>query len=211
MWSSRWWLENQETTVRPGTKGRAFRGATLLRRCRTAVPDGPAAFPRCRSALPCIAGALRRSLLTSAAFAAPCSVRRLPGPFPRRRRSGSHQPPDLWIDSDGYSSRSSPVSSSMSAESSHGSAEASSEVGVGDHRTGRSCVARLVSTAAHHGQGRVSRKGRIYLRQPAQPEDRPTAARDHTNVAARLAQPGWRVCWGVRSPAVCLAIHEGRL
>ena len=28
-------LENQETTFRPGTKGRAFRGATLIRRCRT--------------------------------------------------------------------------------------------------------------------------------------------------------------------------------
>ena len=53
---------------------------------------------RCRSALPCIAGALRRSLLTSAARAASCSVRRLPGPFPRRRRSGSHHPPDLWVD-----------------------------------------------------------------------------------------------------------------
>ena len=30
-----------ETTLRPGTKGRAFRGATLIRRCRTCVTDSP--------------------------------------------------------------------------------------------------------------------------------------------------------------------------
>ena len=64
---------------------------------------------RRRSALPCIAGALRRSLLASAARAAPRSVRRLPGPFAvvvvpartSRRVSGST--------CDGYSSRSQPV------------------------------------------------------------------------------------------------------
>ena len=88
-----------KTTFVSGTKGRAFRGATLVRRCRTLATDGPsrvstATDRRC----PFIAGALRRSLLTSAAYAASCSVRRLPGPFPRRRRSGSHQPPDLWVD-----------------------------------------------------------------------------------------------------------------
>jgi hypothetical protein len=33
-------LENQERPYRPGTKGRAFRGATLIRRCRTCVTDG---------------------------------------------------------------------------------------------------------------------------------------------------------------------------
>ena len=94
--------ENQERPFVSGTKGRAFRGATLIRRCRTCLTDGPAGLrlrDRRRSALPCIAGALRRSLLTSAARAASCSVRRLPGPFPRRRRSGSHRPPDLWVDS----------------------------------------------------------------------------------------------------------------
>ena len=140
---------------RPGTKGRAFRGATLIRRCRTSRDRRAGrGFRGDRSALPCIAGALRRSLLTSAAHAAPCSVRRLPGPFPRRRRSGSHQPPDLWIDSDGYSSRSSPVSSSMSAESRHAPVEASSRVGVG-------MPDRLVSKAAHHRQRRVAREGRI--------------------------------------------------
>ncbi len=35
-----------ETTLRPGTKGRAFRGATLIRRCRTCVTDGFAARGR---------------------------------------------------------------------------------------------------------------------------------------------------------------------
>src|SRR5262249_53347883 len=48
----------------PGTKGRAFRGATLIRRCRTCLTDRWRS--RRRSALPCIAGALRRSLLGDA-------------------------------------------------------------------------------------------------------------------------------------------------
>ena len=64
---------------------------------------------RRRSALPCIAGALRRSLLASAASAAPRSVRRLPGPFPivvvPARTSRRVSVPTC----DGYSSRSQPV------------------------------------------------------------------------------------------------------
>jgi hypothetical protein len=61
-------LENQERPIVSGTKGRAFRGATLIRRCRTLVTGGRGGRPRLadrpwRSALPCIAGALRRSLL----------------------------------------------------------------------------------------------------------------------------------------------------
>ena len=91
-------LGESRTTFVSGTKGRAFRGATLIRRCRTLVTDGSVACRRGhRSALPCIAGALRRSLLASAARAASRSVRRLPGPFPvvvvpartSRRVSGS--------------------------------------------------------------------------------------------------------------------------
>ena len=37
------WPRESRTTDRPGTKGRAFRGATLIRRCRTRVTDGPVA------------------------------------------------------------------------------------------------------------------------------------------------------------------------
>src|SRR6185436_16076329 len=60
-------LGESRTTFVPGTKGRAFRGATLIRRCRT-LRDRR--VERCRhrrrSALPGIAGALRRSLLARA-------------------------------------------------------------------------------------------------------------------------------------------------
>ena len=97
------------TTYRPGTKGRAFRGATLIRRCRTLVTDGwlgarPAADRRCPVSLALCAGAYWRS-----AFTVSRSVRRLPGPFlavvvparTSRRISGST--------CDGYSSRSQPV------------------------------------------------------------------------------------------------------
>ena len=103
-------LGESRTTFVSGTKGRAFRGATLIRRCRTLVTDGPVRrLHGRRSALPSIAGALRRSLLASAARAASRSVRRLPGPFPvvvapartSRRISGST--------CDGYSSRSQPA------------------------------------------------------------------------------------------------------
>jgi hypothetical protein len=85
------------TTSRPGTKGRAFRGATLIRRCRTRdrrAFDGISVADR--SALPCIAGALRRSLLV-AAVAAPFGPE-APGSIHRRRRPGFHQPPGLSAD-----------------------------------------------------------------------------------------------------------------
>ena len=87
---------------------------SCLPRCHphSALPhsrDRRARVLPCRSALPAIAGALRRSLLAPAARAASRSVRRLPGPFPavvvpartKRRISGST--------CDGYSSRSQPV------------------------------------------------------------------------------------------------------
>ena len=55
--------ENQNDLSSSGTKGRAFRGATLIRQCRTFLTDGWSFDDR--SALPAIAGALRRSLLGS--------------------------------------------------------------------------------------------------------------------------------------------------
>ena len=75
--------------------------------CRTHRDRRAGRLPA-RSALPCIAGALRRSLL-GVALGARRSVRRLPGPFPvvvapvrtSHRISGSTR--------DGYSSRSQPV------------------------------------------------------------------------------------------------------
>ena len=58
-----WTSGIKKRPVRPGTKGRAFRGATLIRRVpHSFVTDGDGTGP-VRSALPGIAGALRRSLL----------------------------------------------------------------------------------------------------------------------------------------------------
>ena len=81
----------------PGTKGRAFRGATLIRRCRTHVTDGSTrdAILRRRSALPSIAGALRRSLLARRRRAFGPEA---PGSIPCRCRPGFHQPPGLCAD-----------------------------------------------------------------------------------------------------------------
>src|SRR6185503_9736586 len=91
------WPRESRTTVRPGTKGRAFRGATLIRRCRTLLTDGPAACAttdrRCPVSLALCAGAYWRLRQDAASR----SVRRLPGPFPvvvapartNRRISGS--------------------------------------------------------------------------------------------------------------------------
>jgi hypothetical protein len=95
------------TTYRPGTKGRAFRGATLIRRCRTCVTGGRGspcvrfADDPWRSALPCIAGALRRSLLGGSAvwFHSPVPFGpEAPGSIRRRRHPGFHQPPGLSAD-----------------------------------------------------------------------------------------------------------------
>ena len=87
-----------KTTFVSGTKGRAFRGATLIRRCRTLVTDGTgsaAADRRCPLSLALCAGAYwRRSGVRRRSPFGP----EAPGSIPRRRRSGSHQPPDLWAD-----------------------------------------------------------------------------------------------------------------
>ena len=149
------------------------------RACRSRLRD------RCRSALPCIAGALRRSLLTSAAHAASCSVRRLPGPFPRRRRSGSHQPPDLWVDSRRVLVPFTARLFVMSAEYGHDPREASSVAG-------RHAFGEVVARAPHHRQRRIARVGRIGRRPFAQPEDRAALRRHDPRVPARPAQPGLR-------------------
>ena len=74
---------------RPGTKGRcSFRGATHVRRCAALLTDGPVGSPHGRSALPCNAGALRRSLLVVRDVSvAPRSVRdsRVHSPSPPSR------------------------------------------------------------------------------------------------------------------------------
>ena len=99
--------ENQKRPFVPGTKGRTFRGATLIRRCRTFLTDGSVlstADRRC----PAIAGALRRSLL-GPRLAPPRSVRRLPGPFPVAAAPVSTSHRVSLPTRDGYSSRSMPV------------------------------------------------------------------------------------------------------
>ena len=91
-------LGESRTTFVSGTKGRAFRGATLIRRCRTLVTDGRSASPR---------SPIGAALYRWRSAPEPTGVRgsrrlafgpEAPGSIPRRRRSGSHQPPDLWVD-----------------------------------------------------------------------------------------------------------------
>jgi hypothetical protein len=160
------------------------------------LPDRRAGWSRvrdrCRSALPCIAGALRRSLLTSAARAASCSVRRLPGPFPRRRRSGSHHPPDLWVDARRVLVPFTARLFVMSAEYGHEAREASS------------AEAWLISGAPDHRQRRVARE-RLRLRPLAQAEDRASLRLDQPRVTARAAQPGLRT-----RPSRGASIRHGR-
>ena len=109
--SSRSARESKRPLV-PGTKGRAFRGATLIRRCRTFLTDGSVSRPtdrRCPLSLALCAGAyLARGSRRTAPLktGAHRSVRRLPGPFAAAVApvSTSHRVslPTL----DGYSSRS---------------------------------------------------------------------------------------------------------
>ena len=96
------------TAVRPGTKGRAFRGATLIRR----MPHSPdrrvgrgsvtVADRRCPVSLALCAGAYWGG-------GARRSVRRLPGPFPFVAAPVSTNHRVSGPTCDGYSSRSSPV------------------------------------------------------------------------------------------------------
>jgi hypothetical protein len=161
------------------------------------LPDRRAGWSRvrdrCRSALPCIAGALRRSLLTSAARAASCSVRRLPGPFPRRRRSGSHHPPDLWVDARRVLVPFTARLFVMSAEYEHEPREASST------------ALRFVARAVQHRQGWIARVRRICRRPFTKPEDGAALRLDHARVTARPAQTGLRA-W----PARRALISHGR-
>ena len=92
------WPRESRTTVRPRDE------RSCLPRCHphSAMPhsrDRRAGRLRDdRSALPCIAGALRRSLLAPATRCRFAFGPEAPGSIPCRRRSGSHQPPDLWVD-----------------------------------------------------------------------------------------------------------------
>src|SRR6185436_8907265 len=63
--------------------------------CRTFLTGGSSLDDR--SALPAIAGALRRSLLVGGSSPRPFGPE-APGSIPCRRRSGFHQPPDLSAD-----------------------------------------------------------------------------------------------------------------
>ena len=186
-----WASGESQTTVRPGTKGRAFRGATLIRRCRTLVTDG---LGRCRhrrrSALPCIAGALRRSLLMSG-FArrvrsggsrvhSPSSSSRLaPAAGSLGRRATGTRPvhspffvmwPGVWAGpADGVKRPAARVAAPRAELRSRRSA-ARAAAGSADSadpsasvRTGRTCCPRLVSTrrACRHVAQRPARECRI--------------------------------------------------
>jgi hypothetical protein len=100
-----------ETTFVSGTKGRAFRGATLIRR----VPHSDRRVvgrPADRSALPCNRWRSAPEPTGVRGLGAPRSVRRLPGPFTVVVRPGSLDPPAAGSlcpgRVDGYSSRSQP-------------------------------------------------------------------------------------------------------
>ena len=123
-------LGESRTTFVSGTKGRAFRGATLIRRCRTLVTDGRSTSPW---------SPIGAALYRWRSAPEPTGVRgsrrlafgpEAPGSIPRRRRSGSHQPPDLWVD---VATGTRPVHSPlfvMSAEYGQVASEASSAGGT---------------------------------------------------------------------------------
>ena len=74
--------ENQNDHSSPGRKVVPSAVPPCFRRCRTLLTGGPSRLRDDRSALPCIAGALRRSLLTSAALAASWFGPEAPGAIP---------------------------------------------------------------------------------------------------------------------------------
>jgi hypothetical protein len=132
-----------------------------------------------RSALPCNAGALRRSLLRDgdpSRFGPEA-----PGSIHRRRRSGFHQPPDLFADARRvlvpFIARSSRCPRSL-------------EFALWGVKVARST--RFVASAREHRQSRVARKAWIRLRQLAQEKPRAAGRRDQPNVAAGMAEARWQ-------------------
>ena len=95
----------------PGTKGRAFRGATLIRRLPHSLTDGRpsrAADRRCPLSLALCAGAYL-GFVACLPRRARRSVRRLPGPFPAVVAPVSTSHRISLPTPDGYSSRSQPL------------------------------------------------------------------------------------------------------
>ena len=111
-----------------------------------------------------------------------------PGAIPCRRRSGSHQPPDLWIDVRRVLVPFTARCFVMSAEYGRRPNEASSAchliVGSTDGRIGS-----LVPNAAHHGECRITRKRSVGDGPLAQPKRRATLRLGEPRVATRSTQP----------------------
>ena len=143
-----------------------------------------------RSALPCIAGALRRSLLAGPPLRPSRSVRRLPGPFPAvvAPVSTSHRIslPTL----DGYSSRSQPVLRDVAGGWQAPTRASSARPDAGLRLDG------LEAHAVQDWQVRVSREAGIGRGALAEPEDRATGGPDHTGMPTRAAQAGRRTSHG---------------
>ncbi len=138
-----------------------------------------------RSALPCIAGALRRSLLAGAAGAAVAFGPEAPGSIPCRRRPGFHQPPGLSADA---STGTRPVHSPFFVMWPGGwqaGRRASSGRGIGRRRGRRE---RLESRATQDRQVRIAREPRVRTGAFAQPV-RAALRLDDPGLTAAGAQP----------------------
>jgi len=130
-----------------------------------------------RSALPCIAGALRRSLLLDGV--PPRFGPEAPGSIHRRRRSGFHQPPDLSADARRvlvpFIARSSRCPRSL------GFALRGVKV------AGRT---RLEAGAGENRQLRIAGKASIRPRELAEEEPRAASGGDQAGMSARVAEAG---------------------
>src|SRR4051794_40923648 len=171
-----------ETTFVSGTKGRAFRGATLIRRCRT-PPDrrassafASAADRGCPLSLALCAGAYWRGQPSR-------SVRRLPGPFPAVVAPVSTSHRVSLPTNDGYSSRSSPVLRDVAGS-----------LGVAFTSVKRGRLIALLpfreAGARDHRQLGVARKPRVGPRQLAQDEPAAASGNDDPPVATSRTKAG---------------------
>ena len=153
------------------------------------VTDGPGTFPW-RSALPGIAGALRRSLLAWSAGSWPASLAfgpEAPGSIHRRRRPGFHQPPVLSADARRVLV---PFTARIRISGADG----------GRTRPGRQAGAAATSRgipwleprAVEDRQLRVARIADVRRRSLAQAEHRAAGGADGARMAAGAAQSGRR-------------------